>query len=186
MKITVYCGANNSTNPKHQETTIQLAKWIAENHHTLVYGGAKKGLMGIIADTVLQHGGQVIGVIPRFLKTKEKAHTGLTEMLTVENMPARKMKMFELGEAYIALPGGLGTLEEISEMVSWARIGQNPNPCIFYNADNYYTPLKHFFDDMVNTGFLSQADRDLVLFSADLTEIQDFIDHYQPPEFHPE
>lgn len=182
MKITVYCGASLGNNPNHQRAAEALGKWIAEHNHTLVYGGGKAGLMGVIADAVLAHGGQVIGVMPTFLQQRELAHTGLTEMISVQSMPERKLKMIELGEAYIALAGGPGTLEEIAEVISWARIGQNNNPCVLFNSDGYYEPLKTFFDAMVAQGFLTVADRAKTLFSDDLAEIEAFIANYTPPE----
>lgn len=182
MNITVYCGASLGLDPLHQQATKALGKWIAEQNHTLVYGGGKAGLMGLIADSVLENGGKVVGIIPTFLKEREIAHTGLSEMIVVESMSERKAKMIELGDAYIALPGGPGTLEEIAEVISWARIGQNNNPCILFNSNGYYQHLQGFFDNMVAQGFLTQADREKTLFSDDLAEIEHFIQHYTPPE----
>lgn len=182
MKITVYCGASVGNNLAHQQATIELGKWIAEHQHTLVYGGGNAGLMGLLANTVLENGGEVIGIMPTFLQERELAHKGLTQMITVNSMPERKSKMIELGDAYIALAGGPGTLEEIVEVISWARIGQNPNPCILFNSDGYYDDLKAFFDNMVKQGFLTQADRNKILFSDNLVEIESFIQSYTPPK----
>lgn len=182
MKITVYCGASVGNNAAHQQAAISLGQWIAARQYTLVYGGGNAGLMGLLANTVLENGGKVIGIMPTFLQARELAHTGLTEMITVRSMPERKSKMIELGDVYIALAGGPGTLEEITEVISWARIGQNNNPCILFNSDGYYEPLKAFFDNMVVQGFLTQTDRDKTLFSADLGEIGAFIADYTPPE----
>lgn len=181
MKITVYCGASLGNNPAHQQATITLGKWIATEKHTLVYGGGDAGLMGLLANTVLENGGKVIGIMPAFLQERELAHKGLTEMITVQSMSERKLKMIELGDAYIALAGGPGTLEEIIEVISWARIGQNNNPCILFNSDGYYDALSTFFDNMVTQGFLTQADREKTLFSDDLKEISTFIANYTPP-----
>ena len=181
MNITVYCGANLGNSPIYQQAAIRLADWIAQNGYSLVYGGSKVGLMGLIADRVLAQQGKVIGVIPEFLQQREIAHQGLSELIVVNNMAERKAKMLELGDACIALPGGAGTLEEISEVYSWARIGKNPNPCILFNEKGFYDPLKTLFENMVNAGFLSQSDFSKLLFSADLTEISEFIAHYQPP-----
>ena len=182
MNITVYCGASVGNNPTHQQATIELGKWIAQNNHTLVYGGGSAGLMGLIADTVLDHGGKVIGIMPTFLQEREIAHKRLTQLITVESMTERKLKMYELGEAYIALAGGLGTLEEISEMISWARIGKNDHPCIFFNSDNFYQPLQQFLRHMVNQGFLTQGDFEKTLFTTETAEITHFIQYYVPPE----
>lgn len=182
MNITVYCGASLGNNPQHQLATEQLGKWIVERGHTLIYGGGRAGLMGLLADTVLAHGGKVIGIMPTFLQDRELAHTGLTEMITVESMSERKAQLVERGEVYIALAGGPGTLEEIVEVISWARIGKNNHPCILFNQDNYYQPLKAMFSQMVEQGFLTQADFDKTLFSDDLAEIERFIANYTPPE----
>lgn len=182
MNITVYCGASLGNHESYLQATKALAQWIAARGHQLVYGGGRAGLMGLVADTVLAQGGKVIGIMPTFLQERELAHPALTELQTVDSMSERKLKMIELGDAYIALPGGPGTLEEIAEVVSWARTGQNPNPCVFLNVEGYYEPLKAFYDQMVSSGFLTQADRDKILFSENLAEIEHFIQHYTPPE----
>ncbi|MCK1256765.1 TIGR00730 family Rossman fold protein [Streptococcus iniae] len=181
MKITVFCGASNGNNPIYSQKTVELGEWMIKNNHDLVYGGGKVGLMGLIADTVINNGGQAIGVIPTFLKDREIAHTNLSKLIVVENMPQRKGKMMSLGEAYIALPGGPGTLEEISEVISWSRIGQNDSPCVLYNINGYFNHLESMFDHMVSEGFLSQNDRNNVLFSDDIIEIEKFIKDYQSP-----
>ncbi|WP_018650833.1 TIGR00730 family Rossman fold protein [Actinobacillus capsulatus] len=184
MNITVYCGANVGNKLQYQQAAQSLGEWIAKHQYKLIYGGRKSGLMGIVADSVLAHQGEVIGIIPTFLQERELAHSSLTKLITVTSMPERKLKMIELGDAYIALPGGPGTLEEITEVVSWARIGQNNNPCIFFDVEHYYQPLKAFYQQMVNNGFLTQADLDYVLFSDNLEEIEKFIQNYRPPQIH--
>ncbi|MCF1685609.1 TIGR00730 family Rossman fold protein [Tetragenococcus halophilus] len=181
MNITVYCGANSGNQAIFEQSAIAFGKWIAKNNNTLVYGGGKAGLMGSLADTVLHSGGEVIGVIPTFLKNRELAHPDLTNLYIVESMSERKNKMAELAEVFIALPGGPGTLEEITEMVSWARIGQNPNPCIFYNVNNYYDAIENFYDNMVINGFLTKEDRSKILFTPSFDEISSFIENYEPP-----
>lgn len=182
MKITVYCGASEGKQAVYREKTIELAKWMTSKQHYLVYGGGKVGLMGILADTILAKGGQVIGIMPTFLKEREIAHPNLTELIVVPDMPTRKSQMIALGDAFIALPGGPGTLEEITEVISWSRIGQNDGPCILYNVNGYFDHLKQQYDRMVEEGFLSQVDRDKILFSDDLDDIEDFIRTYQAPE----
>ena len=149
MNITVYCGASLGNDSAHQAAAKKLGKWIADGQHTLVYGGGKLGLMGVVADTVLAHQGKVIGIIPQFLQDREVSHPNLTKTVVVESMSERKNKMVELGDAYIALPGGPGTLEEIAEVISWARIGKNNNPCILFNEKGYFNSLKSFFNHMV-------------------------------------
>lgn len=180
MNITVYCGASLGNNEIYQQTTQKLGQWIAEKQHQLVYGGGASGLMGLIANSVLAQGGKVIGIIPEFLKERELAHPNLTELVIVESMTERKKRMFDLANAFIALPGGPGTLEEISEVISWARIGQNPNPCILFNEHGYFDSLRDFYNRMVQDGFLTQPDRDKILFSNDLVEIEAFIEAYEP------
>lgn len=182
MKITVYCGASEGKQAIYREKTIKLGQWMTSGQHSLVYGGGKIGLMGILADTILSHGGQVIGVMPTFLKEREIAHPDLTELVVVPDMPTRKAKMIALGDAFIALPGGPGTLEEITEVISWSRIGQNDCPCILYNVNGYFNHLKYQYDRMVEEGFLSQVDRDKILFSDQFEVIEDFISTYQAPD----
>lgn len=181
-RISVYCGASKGNNPLYEQAAIELGEWIVKHHYELVYGGGKAGLMGLIADTVLKRNGVVTGVIPTFLKDRELAHDGLKELIVVSNMHERKAKMIELANCYIALPGGPGTLEEITEVISWGRIGQHKNPCIFYNVNGYYDLLEQFYDKMVTEDFLTQSDRDKILISSDLTEIDAFIESYIPPD----
>lgn len=181
MKVTVYCGASLGEDTVYQDGAIALGNWIAENGHTLVYGGGNTGLMGVIADTVLAHGGQVIGIIPEFLKERELAHPHLSELRTVDTMSERKLALIQEADTFIALPGGPGTLEEISEVISWARIGKNDKPCILFNSAGYYHALEQFFDTMVSAGFLTQEDREKTLFSDNLEQIEQFIATYQPP-----
>ncbi|MBR7926723.1 TIGR00730 family Rossman fold protein [Aerococcaceae bacterium zg-ZUI334] len=181
MKVTIYCGASTGRNPIYSERTTELALWMSENHYDLVYGGGNVGLMGIMADTVIENGGRAIGVMPTFLVEREIAHQNLSELIVVEDMPQRKAKMMMLGDAFIALPGGPGTLEEISEVISWARIGQNDKPCVLFNINGYFDQLKAMFDHMVAEDFLSQSDRDNVLFSDDILEIEQFILNYSAP-----
>lgn len=181
VKIAVYCGASKGTQTIYEKAAADLGKWLAKRNDTLVYGGGKAGLMGVVADAVIAEGGQTIGVMPTFLLERELAHPHLTEMLVVDSMSERKLKMFELSQAFIALPGGPGTLEEITEMVSWTRVGQNPYPCIFFNAGNYYAPIQQAYNQMVESGFLSQSDREKILFSDSFPEITAFIENYSPP-----
>ncbi|MBK3914489.1 TIGR00730 family Rossman fold protein [Listeria ivanovii subsp. ivanovii] len=184
MNIVVYCGASKGNDPAYQQAAKKLGEWIVEQKHTLVlvYGGGKIGLMRVIADTVIKGEGEVIGVMPQFLMERELAHTNLTKMYSVHTMAERKQKMLDLGDVCIALPGGPGTLEEITEMISWSRIGQNPNPCILFNENGFYEPLRDLYDNMVKNDFLTQTDRDKTLFSNSLKEINQFIIDYVPAE----
>ncbi|MFD1065578.1 MULTISPECIES: TIGR00730 family Rossman fold protein [Oceanobacillus] len=182
MYIAVYCGASLGNDQVYQEAAKRVGQWIAEKKHTLVYGGGKVGLMGVVADEVLANHGEAIGVIPDFLVERELSHPDLTSLEVVDSMTVRKNKMIALGDCYIALPGGPGTLEEIAEVISWARVGQNNNPCILFNQNGYYDSLARFYDDMVENGFLSKQDRERILFSDSLEEIEAFITSYTPPE----
>lgn len=178
MKITVFCGANNGKNEEYKENAIELGEWIAKNNHTLVYGGGKVGLMGVIADTVLGNGGEVIGIMPQFLVDREISHTGITEFIIVDDMSIRKEKLVDLGDVFVALPGGPGTLEEISQVISWVRVGKKDAPCILMNVDGYYDFLEQYFDKMVEDGFLTKEDRGRTLFTDSIAEMQEFIVSY--------
>ena len=181
MNIVVYCGANVGTEENYSHDAKQLGEWIAKTNHQLVYGGGGVGLMKIIADSVLENQGSVVGVMPKFLVSRELAHKSLSDLILVDSMSQRKQKMIEMGEVFIALPGGPGTLEEITEVVSWSRIGKNDSPCIFFNSNGYYNSIQKFYNDMVDKGFLDKQDRDKILFSNSLNEIQSFIASYVPP-----
>ncbi|MCO4616968.1 TIGR00730 family protein [Streptococcus infantarius subsp. infantarius] len=181
MNIVVYCGANVGTEEVYSYDTKKLGEWISKNNHQLVYGGGGVGLMKIIADSVLKNQGSVIGVMPEFLVSRELAHKNLTELILVDSMSQRKQTMIEMGEVFIALPGGPGTLEEITEVVSWSRIGKNDSPCIFFNSNGYYDFIQKFYNEMVDKQFLDKQDREKILFSDSLTEIQTFIASYVPP-----
>ena len=179
MKITVFCGANNGRNEAYKENAMELGKWIATNNHTLVYGGGKVGLMGIIADTVLEKNSEVIGIMPQFLVDREISHTGITEFIIVDDMSERKTKLVDLGDVFIALPGGPGTLEEISQVISWVRVGKKDAPCILMNVDGYYDFLEQYFDKMVAEGFLTIEDRKNTLFTDNIEEMERFIFNYK-------
>ncbi|WP_335582994.1 TIGR00730 family Rossman fold protein [Companilactobacillus allii] len=179
--IAVYCGAATGNNQIFIDGTKELGHWIVENDYGLTYGGGVFGLMGVIADSVMENNGYVHGIITEQLNNRNLAHPNLSKLDIVETMDIRKKEMLNNSIASIALPGGPGTLEEISEAFSWAKLGDNDNPCIFYNIGHYYDPLKDFFDNMVDKGFLEQSGRKKVLFSNSLPEIKRFIDNYTPP-----
>lgn len=181
MKITVYCGANPGLDSKYGDLAKETGEWIVDHGHSLVYGAGDVGLMGIVSHTVIDYGGEVIGIIPHFLAEMEKVNPDLTECIFVDDMSQRKRKMFDLGQAFIALPGGPGTLEEITEVISWSSIGQNDSPCILFNKDGYFEPLRAMYDMMVTEGFMLQSNRDKILFSEDWAEIEEFIDNYEAP-----
>ncbi|MDO4169048.1 MAG: TIGR00730 family Rossman fold protein [Lachnospiraceae bacterium] len=175
LNITVYCGASAGNNPAYRQAAIDLGAWIAKHQHTLIYGAGSVGMMGAVADTVLERQGDIIGVIPEFMVEREWAHPSLKYTIKTKTMSERRDKMIELGDAFIALPGGIGTLDEISEVICLSGLGQNPKPCILFDVNGYYEPLKIVFDRMVEEGFLGQAERKSILFSDNLEEIERFI-----------
>ncbi|MFC6179536.1 TIGR00730 family Rossman fold protein [Weissella sagaensis] len=181
-RIAVYCGATMGNDNAYQQATKQLADYLVEHNLELFYGGGGVGLMGMLANEVLTNGGKVHGIITEQLVQREVAFNKLTDLKVVESMSVRKDMMLKLSDACIALPGGPGTLEEIIEAFSWARLGNNPNPCVFFNVNGYYSPLEDMFDNMVITGFLTVADRQKLLFSDSLDEIFNFMAHYEPPQ----
>ena len=182
MNITVYCGASLGHDEAYRQAAEAMGQWIAHSGNILVYGGGKAGLMGAVADSVLAAGGRAIGIMPVFLAERELAHTGLTELMLVETMAERKAQMLDLADACIALPGGPGTLEEISEAYSWARIGKNSAPCVFWNTGGFYEPQKAMYQAMADSGFLSREHFEKLLFTEDFAELEHFIRHYQAPE----
>lgn len=175
MNITVYLGASLGNDPALPQAVQQLGRWIGESGNALVYGGSKSGLMGLLADSVLAAGGRVTGVEPKCFLDAELQHEGLTELIVTEDMPARKTKMIELGDAFIAFPGGTGTLEEITEVMSKVSLKHLDAPCILYNLNNYYDSLKALLDHMIETGLSTPARQEGIYFAADLAEIKQIL-----------
>ena len=153
-KICVYCGSSRGEDSVYAKSAETLGREIACNNNTLVYGGAKIGLMGILADTVLAEGGNVIGVMPDNLADLEIAHDGLSELFLCQDMHARKKKMSELSDGFIAMPGGLGTLEEFFEIWTWAQLGIHSKPIGIFNVDNYFDPMIFFIEKAISAGFI--------------------------------
>ena len=179
MKITVYCGSNPGNNPNFSLAAKGLGEWIGEQGYALVYGGSMNGLMGTVADAALELDSEVYDVIPEVLRGIEVKHPLVQRMEIVDTMAERKNRMIELGDAFIALPGGVGTLEEIAEIASLIRIGIINKPTIFYNIDGYYEPLKTLFNQMVEENFLKAQVRVMFLFSDSLSEIDRFIHKHE-------
>ena len=169
--ICIFCGANFNGDPVLAEAIDLLAEVMVSKQISLVYGGGKVGVMGLIADAVLKRGGKAIGVIPQFLMDKEVGHTGLTELHVVENMHQRKQLMNDLCEAIIMLPGGFGTLEEFFEVLTWPQLGLHHKPIGVLNINAFYDSLLKQMDVMVEQRFLKPANRKLVLTSADPVEL---------------
>ncbi len=161
--IAVFCGSNAGNNDAIINDAKNLGKYLAENDIKLIYGGSKIGIMGAVANEVLENGGKVIGVIPEFLKLEEVVHLGLTELITTENMHQRKLKMHDLSEGFIALPGGFGTLEELFEIITWAQLGIHSKPIGLLNSNGFYDDLIKMLENMVDKKFLKQSNFDILL-----------------------
>ncbi len=161
-RICVYCGARPGLNFNYSESAIELVDYLATANISIVYGGAGIGVMGALADSALSKGMEVIGVMPKSLVEREVAHSGLTELIVVNTMHERKAKMAELADGFIALPGGLGTLEELFEVLTWAQLRFHNKPCGLLNSHEYYTKLLDFLDHAVREGFISQPHRELL------------------------
>ena len=172
MHITVYLGANEGNDPALGQAVQALGQWIGRNGHTLVYGGSKTGLMGEIAKSALEAGGEVIGVEPQFFMDEGVQYEGLTELIVTRDMTARKEKMIALGDAFIAVPGGTGTLEEITEVMSKVALKQLDAPCILYNLNGYYDDLKALLQHMIEKGLSSEARQAGIYFAEDLAQIR--------------
>lgn len=180
-KIAVFCGSSDGASPAYKEGAVQLGKELARRGITLVYGGASVGIMGTVADAVLEAGGQVIGVIPQMLEDREISHRGLTELIVVSSMHERKTKMAELSDGFVALPGGPGTLEEFFEIFTWAQLGLHQKPCGILNVNGYYDLLISFFDQMHEQQFLQEKYRSMALVASTPADLLEKFDTYAPP-----
>lgn len=175
MNITVYLGANDGNEPALANAVRELGTWIGESGNRLVYGGSKTGLMGVLAKSVLNAGGEVTGVEPQFFIEQEFQLEGLTELIVTKNMAERKAKMIELGEAFIAFPGGTGTLEEIAEVMSMVSLKHLNAPCILYNLNGYYEGLRTLLIHMIEKGLSSEERQQGIYFADNLDEIKKII-----------
>ena len=172
MNITVYLGANEGNTPTLKAAVQELGLWIGESGNALIYGGSRSGLMGALADSVLAAGGEVTGVEPEFFVKGELQHDGLTELIVTKDMTERKTKMIELGDAFIAFPGGTGTLEEIAEVMSKVSLKHLDAPCILYDLNGYYTGLRMLLGRMIETGLSSEERQEGIYFAKDLAEVK--------------
>ena len=179
--VAVFCGSSFGNDPAFLTTTRELGSELARQKTRLIYGGAKVGLMGVIADSVLENGGEVTGVLPRLLMTKEIAHESLTELLIVESMHERKTKMFERSEGFIALPGGFGTLEEVVEILTWGQLGLHKFPVGFLNINGYYDSLFDLFEKMESAELLKSVNREMALFADDVPTLLEKMRAYKAP-----
>lgn len=171
MNITVYLGANSGNDPTLESSVRELGRLIGESGSALVYGGSKNGLMGALAESVLRAGGEVTGVEPQFFIDKGYEYDEITTLIVTRDMTERKTKMIELGDAFIAFPGGTGTLEEIAEVMSRVSLGQLDAPCILYNLNGYYDSLKALLAKMIEKGLSTPQRQQGIRFAANLEEI---------------
>ena len=179
--VTVFCGSSMGNDAVYKEQATFLGQALAKRKITLVYGGAKVGLMGAVADGALREGGHVIGVLPHFLRSKEIAHEGLTELILVDTMHERKTKMNELSDGVIALPGGFGTLEEFFEMLTWAQLGLHAKPIGTLNVAGFYDSLNILVQHMVDHGFLKAMNQHMLLTSDVIDELLEKMKNYVAP-----
>lgn len=179
--LCVFCGSNTGTNPRFAEVAREFGALLASQGIALVYGGGHVGLMGIVADAVLAGGGKAIGVIPRALWDREVGHRNLTKLHIVESMHERKAMMASLADAFVALPGGLGTLEEIFEVWTWAQLGIHAKPVGFLDAEGFYGPLMAFLDRGVDAGFIRAQHRAAAIVEANPISLLRRLGEYEPP-----
>ncbi|TGK52966.1 TIGR00730 family Rossman fold protein [Leptospira bouyouniensis] len=180
QKIAIYCGSSSGLNPSFLKEAYQLGETLAKHSVGIVYGGASVGLMGAVANGCLENQGQVIGVIPTFLKRKEIEHIGLTELIQVDSMHERKRIMFERSDAFVVLPGGFGTMEEFFEVVTWSQLGLHNKPIVLLNWNGFYDSLVQMFQTMVESGFLKKENLDLVTVLKETKDLLTHVQNYSP------
>ena len=173
--LCVYCGSAFGSNPRHREAARRLGQLMAARHVTLVYGGGRVGLMGTLADAVAAGGGTVVGIIPRHLEQNEVGHLGLAELHIVDSMHSRKAMMFDRSDAFAILPGGLGTLDEAFEMLTWRQLRLHDKPIILIDIDGYWQPLLKLIDHVIEQGFATAASRRLFTVVSEVDEVLDCI-----------
>jgi uncharacterized protein (TIGR00730 family) len=179
--VCVFCGSNVGRNPAYEKAAVSVGTALAKAGLRLVYGGGKVGLMGAVADAAIAAGGDVAGVMPRALVEREIGHAGLAELHVVETMHQRKTMMADLADAFIALPGGAGTLEEFFEQWTWAQLGIHAKPCGLLNVKDYFQPLLALIDKIVAEGFLTQTYRDMLIVEGDVEPLLGRFRTYAPP-----
>lgn len=169
--ICVFCGSSTGFHPIYKKTAYDLGKHIAEENLSLIYGGGSIGLMGVLANAVLENGGKAIGIIPRFLYEKEVGHDGVSELIIVDSMHERKQKMAELSQGFIAMPGGIGTMEELFEIFTWAQLALIKKPVALLNVNNFYDDVIHFLNKMVREGFINEVTVKSLINSHNIQEL---------------
>jgi uncharacterized protein (TIGR00730 family) len=180
-RICVFCGSSVGVRPAYRAAARNTAATLVARGFGLIYGGGRVGLMGVIADAVLEAGGEVIGVIPEGLVKRELAHERVTEMIVVPSMHERKAKMAALSDGFIAMPGGFGTFEEFCEIITWAQLGLHQKPCGVLNVEGYYDSLLALFDEAVVEGFVYPSNRSLIIQESDPARLLDLFARYTPP-----
>ncbi len=178
--ICVFCGSNPGNDPAYLEAATSAGLYLAKNNIGLVFGGGRVGLMGRIADTVMENGGRVTGIIPRDLAEKEVAHENLTELHIVGSMHQRKAMMAKLSDGFIAMPGGFGTFEEICEVITWTQLGFQDKPCGILNMNGYYDPMIRLFDKAVSEGFIREMHRELVIVGEEIESLVEAMGRFKP------
>ncbi|OMH38739.1 TIGR00730 family Rossman fold protein [Motiliproteus sp. MSK22-1] len=181
QQIAIYCGANSGVDPDFIKQAESFADVLVRRRVGVVYGGSRNGLMGVIADRVLGQQGTVVGVMPKGLIQWEQAHQHLTEMVSVSGMHERKQEMSQRADGFVALPGGIGTLEEIFEMISWAQLGVHFKPCAFFNVNGYYDKLIEFLDHSVIQGLMRKKIRDMILIGDEPEALLNAMNNYSSP-----
>lgn len=181
-RICVYSGSNSGNKEAYKKAAIDLAKVFLENDIELVYGGSKFGLMGIIADYMVQNGGTVIGIMPRGLFPDGVVHQGIAEFIQVEDMSARKKKMIEISDGFVALPGGVGTYEEFFETLSGAQLKLHKKPLALYNVEGYYEHLIQLLQNTMEEGFMNASNLDLIIASSDADDLYNKMCAYEVPD----
>jgi len=180
--VCVFCGSSHGSSPAYEQAAQEMGQAIAKRGWTLVYGGGNVGLMGVVADAALAAGGKVIGVIPEALLARELGHHGVTELRVVNTMHERKAMMADLADAFIALPGGIGTFEEFFEVLTWAQLGIHQKPCGMLNTRGYYQPVLELLSNAVHEGFLRTAHQQMVLTSEEPDELLEKMEAYRPAQ----
>lgn len=179
--IAVFCGSSPGNDPSILKDASNLGKYLAKEEITLIYGGSKIGIMGKVAQNVLDNDGKVIGVIPEFLKLKEVVHLGLTQLITTQNMHERKLKMHQLSDGFIALPGGFGTLEELFEIITWSQLRLHQKPIGLLNSNGFYDDLIKLLQKMVAKKLLSKSNFELLIVETDIKLLIEKMGEYKPP-----
>ena len=181
-KICVFCGSSDGNDDQITAATVELGTLLAQKDIALVYGAAKIGVMGTLAQTMLDQKGEVIGIIPQFLKKKEVVHLGLTELITTQNMHQRKLKMQEVSDGFVVLPGGFGTLEELFEMITWLQLGLHTKPIGLLNVNGFYDHLLLLLETMVRKGFLKMDNFELLLVDTSVENLLEKMTDFKAPQ----